>query len=658
MNFIKYDLVRNKPITLVFATILILSCCRLAAQESPKETDYFKIFPVTAPEDAVLEVGGLASIPNGDLAVATRRGDIYIIENPTARYPYFRKFASGLHEVLGLAYKDGALYAAQRGELTKITDTNKDGHSDKSKLSDTGTDGKADTFETIYAWPLTGNYHEYSYGPKIAADGTFFVSANVAFFDEEWWSGASRVPWRGWVMHITGKNKMEPWATGMRSPCGLGIIDGELFYADNQGDWIGSGGIWHLKKGAWTGHPAGLQWSGQPNSPVKISKDDVYAIVDPRKKRGGNGEWIKPENNVNDRIIPLYTLKDKFPALQTPAVWLPHGIFGVSNSELVKIPDNAFGAFGGQILIGDQGQSKIMRVFMEKVKGEYQGAAFDFRSGFNSGVLRMAWAGDGSLFVGETSRGWGASGNALQGLERLAWSGQDPFEMKAVRAMPDGFEIEFTKPADSRSAANPASYNVSSFIYKYHPVYGSPPVNQEVNKVKGVKLSPDGLKARIVVDNLRPYYIHEIRLPGVKSAEGAYTLVHPLAYYTLNNIPDGEKLGVSELNTKKPGGTGIPAKLTGKPTSARNHVPTFEEIKPLLGKYTCLACHSADKRQVGPAYASVAQKNYTNEQIVELIYNPKPKNWPDFATEMPPMPQVPKSDALRIAAWINSLSKN
>lgn len=85
----------------------------------------------------ILEVGGLVTLPNGDLGISTRRGDVYIVENPTSNRPYFRHFASGLHEILGLAYKDGALYCAQRGELTKLVDTN--------------MDGKADVYETVYA---------------------------------------------------------------------------------------------------------------------------------------------------------------------------------------------------------------------------------------------------------------------------------------------------------------------------------------------------------------------------------------------------------------------------------------------------------------------------------------------------------------------------
>lgn len=78
-------------------------------------------------------------------------------------------------------------------------------------------------------------------------------------------------------------------------------------------------------------------------------------------------------------------------------------------------------------------------------------------------------------------------------------------------------------------------------------------------------------------------------------------------------------------------------------------------MKPLLAKYTCVACHNASKRQVGPAFVDVAKRKYSNEQILKLLANPKPQNWPDYATEMPPMPQVPRADGLKIAAWINSL---
>ncbi|WP_375446008.1 c-type cytochrome [uncultured Fibrella sp.] len=85
---------------------------------------------------------------------------------------------------------------------------------------------------------------------------------------------------------------------------------------------------------------------------------------------------------------------------------------------------------------------------------------------------------------------------------------------------------------------------------------------------------------------------------------------------------------------------------------AQDNIP--DDMKALMTKYTCIACHRVDTRLVGPAYKDVAKRNYSNDQIVELIYNPKPVNWPGYIA-MAPMKQVPKEDALKLATWINTL---
>jgi len=535
---------KNKKNSLITYLFTFLLCSGLFAQgdKQTNEDDYYKIITLPIPEGVMLEVGGMVTLPDGRIAVSTRRGDVWIIENPymaNSEHPKYTLFASGMHECLGLAYKDNAFYVAQRGELTKLIDKN--------------GDGIADVYETVYAWPLSGHYHEYSYGPKIADDGSFFVTGNVAFGDQAWWRGESRVPWRGWTMHITEDGKMEPWATGMRSPCGIGFIDGNFFYGDNQGDWMGSGFITSVNKGDFTGHPAGLRWTSgaevMPNVPVKITQQDIYSRIDPKIEKAGEPA-IKPENDPNDKGIPLFEMAKIIPGIKTPAVWLPHGILGSSTSEIIKnSPENkSFGPFAGQIFVGDQGQSKVDRVFLEKVNGIYQGASFLFKDGFQSGVLRMTWGSDGNLFVGQTNRGWGSTGKDLFGLQRLIWTGKTPFEMKAVRATPDGFEIEFTQPVDKTLALNADSYQVTGFIYKYHPVYGSPVINDKICALKGIKVSEDGLKVRIALDGLREKYIHEIKAIGIKNKDGLY-LLHNAAYYTLNSTPLGDKLA-SEFAVK------------------------------------------------------------------------------------------------------------
>lgn len=92
------------------------------------------------------------------------------------------------------------------------------------------------------------------------------------------------------------------------------------------------------------------------------------------------------------------------------------------------------------------------------------------------------------------------------------------------------------------------------------------------------------------------------------------------------------------------------------PARAQQQVKIPEDISKLLTQYACLACHKADAKVIGPAYVDVAKKKYTNAQIVALIYNPKPANWPGYPP-MSPMKNVPEKDALKIAAWINSLAK-
>jgi len=634
-----------------FALTLLLAGTITAQDrpELPSEADYYRITTVPVPEGIHLEGGGVVALPNGKLGVCTRRGEVWIIENPTmegGRTPRFTRFAEGLHEPLGLAWYRNALYTAQRGELTRLEDTDGDGY--------------ADDYRTIYAWPLSAHYHEYSFGPVVTEEGDFFVTTNVAFGEQEWWRGESRVPWRGWTLKISEDGTMEPWATGMRSPAGYGLYEGELFYTDNQGDWKGSGGIWHLPKGAFTGHPAGLRWTGLPGSPLRLTQEEFYARVDKRQEQV-DGRYVKPEN-IQDEENPdfEYELRRDFDDIQPPAVWLPHGILGISNTEILEDrTGGAFGPFQGQLFVGDQGQSKIMRVVLEKVKGVYQGVAFDFRSGFQSGVMRMDFDSQGNLFVGETNRGWGSAGTRNDGLEYVRWTGKMPFEIKTVRSMPDGFELEFTQPIDRESAEYLDSYVAKSYIYKYHPVYGSPQTNIEEIEFKGVRVSADGLSLRLVFDALRPYHIHEVVLQGVRSSQGL-PLLHPAFYFTLNRIPTGEKVPVEELVAKKRPKKKVASRATRskKPvrTTARASVPlTYAEVEPLLSKNTCFACHMTEERVVGPSYRAIAARNYSDERIVELIYSPEPKNWPEFATPMAPMPNVPRAEALKIAAWINSL---
>ena len=478
---------------------------RLQAQDTElaqRESDYYTISTVPIPDEVQLEVGGLAFTDDNQLGVSTRRGEIWLIDNPQSQQPTFRRYASGLHEPLGLAYRQGSFYTTQRAELTKLTDTNQD--------------GRADVFRTIYTWPLSGNYHEYSYGPLFLPDGDMLVTLNLSWVGE----GASLSKWRGWMLKISEEGEMTPIATGLRSPAGFGFnANGDVFYAENQGDWIASGRITHLEKGDFAGNPAGLRWTDDAASPLKMKR-----------------------KYVPDSVGLMHEFAQNFASMKLPTVWFPHTIMGISTSDIVTdTTGGAFGPFAGQLLVGDQGHSKIMRVFLEKVNDEYQGACFAFKEGFASGLLRMRWGPDDALYVGMTSRGWRSTGSEPFGLQRLRWTGKMPFEIKTMRAQSNGFLLEFTQPVDEATAALPESYAMTSFTYKYHRTYGSPIINQQPCPVQRVEVSADRRSARLFVSGLREGYIHELKADGVRNQQ-RQPLLHAAAYYTLNNRPEGETL--------------------------------------------------------------------------------------------------------------------
>lgn len=479
-----------------------------------KEEDFFSITTIPIPTHIALEVGGMVFMPGDKLAVCTRRGEVWIITNVymhNGEPPLYKRFARGLHEPLGLNLIGDYLYVIQRSEITRLRDID--------------ADGEADEYKTIFTRPLAVNYHEYAYSTIVDPENNMVVTLNLGWTDH----AESLSKWDGWMLKIDTAGNIKPFAAGFRSPAGMGFNkSGDIFYAENQGDWVGSGYIAHVTEGDFMGNPESLKWAAEPESPVKLRSKDIP-----------------------DTDEPKYDVAKKVNGLKSPAVWFPHTILGISTSDILLYDDKGkMGPFRDQLFVGDQGHSKIMRVALEKVKGVYQGAVFPFREGFSCGILRMKWGSDGSMFVGMTNRGWGSMGTEPFGLQQLVWNGQIPFEMKTISAKPDGFEIEFTRPADIKRAKE-AIYSVTSFTYKYGHKYGSPVINDSEREIKAVNISTDGLRVRIVLDSLKPGYIHEIKAEGIRSADN-FLLMHNVGYYTLNEIPDGEKLVITEENRVSP----------------------------------------------------------------------------------------------------------
>ena len=452
-----------------------------------REANSYPLTTLTPPADCVLEVGGLAFRPDGQLLACTRRGEIWRIEQPASASPKFHRYAVGLHEPLGMhIVDDHELYVIQRPELSRLVDRDRN--------------GRVDEFQTVCdRFGVSGDYHEYAFGPARFQGGDFFVTLNVGFGGGH----QAKVPYRGWCVRIDPKTgSMEPWAYGLRSPNGVNFSpDGDLFYADNQGEWVATNKLCHLRKGEFYGHQAGLKWVKQ--SPFRDKPDEL------------------PSGMRYDATPP--------PPVTPPAVWFPFGRMGQSLTEPVwDTTGGKFGPFAGQCFLGDQTRACVMRAAMEKVNGVFQGACFPFRNGLQCGVNRLAFGPDGSLYAGQTNRGWGSIGGQPHGLQRIAFNGQTPFEIHHVTITKNGFDLHLTKPV-----ANPGTATVKSFTYVYHSTYGCPETDPQGETVALTKTSDTVLS--LAVPGVRRGRVYEISLDGTSAANGE-PLMHAEAYYTVNEL--------------------------------------------------------------------------------------------------------------------------
>jgi hypothetical protein len=468
----------------------------LRAQEPAEESAYYTVERYTPPDGVVLEVGGLGFVSDGRLVVSTRRGQVWIVEGALTDDPAdarFSLFAEGLDEGLGLAVVDDQVHVLQRGELTRLLDS--DG------------DGRADVQQTLANdWGVSGNYHEFAFGLPVDEAGNFYAALNVSFFSPKWWLGKSPVPWRGWALRLDPRSgETTPLAYGLRSPCGLGFdLDGRLFATDNQGDWMPACPILHIKPGPprFFGHPASLNWT--------------------EEYRANGAE-------ASDTLPPAAT---RAPA----AIWLP---YKWSRSTGNLVPDGTRGAFGpfeGQLFVAELTNGMLLRAQLEEVQGELQGAVIPFRQRIGS-LARVEFAPDGSLLCGFTNRGWGGLAPG-HGLARVRWTGALPLEMHTVHLLQDGFEIAFTKPLRTDAVPGPDAIELIQYDYDWWWEYGSPERHVTRVDATSVALSPDGYVLTVRTAGLVPAMVARLRLSGVVAQDGT-PLLHDEFAYTINQLPEG-----------------------------------------------------------------------------------------------------------------------
>lgn len=469
-----------------------------------REREYYPIVNIPLPKGLVIEAGAFAVLPDRRMAVGTRHGEIFLMDGVDADKPTptFHRFATGLDEIFGLTWHDNAFRVTQSCELTRVSDSN--------------NDGVADRFETISDDWGYANYHEYAFGSKLDPQGNQFVALGLS---ESYHSYALN---RGFIMKVAPNGKTTAFASGLRSPGGIGFDEhGALFYIESQGPWNCSCSLKAVSQQSFHGHPASFHW--YPFAPE----------LGPVPELPKSGTRIHTEKQRVQQLVPY-------------AVIFPYIRMGRSITAFnVDRTQGQFGPFKNQIFLGDYTQSILMRATTENINGVWQGACYPFREGLSTGILHVEFTPGGKLLCGGTNRGWPVRGVKPFALERLEWSGKLPFEINRVTIEPDGFLVTFTKPVEQQTGSSPDSYALSAFTHPYHAGYGGPEIEQHQPGVTAIALSEDGLSARITLDRLLPGFVYELDLARVRSRDNE-PLLHRHAFYTVNEIP------AAPANTRRP----------------------------------------------------------------------------------------------------------
>lgn len=469
------------------------------------------------------QTGALAFSPDGKFMAVTTfhprnvgvviqepNGTLYVLENVTDQDTSQIKVhtvSDQLFHPLGAYWLDDALFVLERDELSKWTDTDDDGIPDKK--------------ETFASGWISDNFHNFSFGLPYH-DGYFYgaLSTSLHVSKEERETlvagpgiagrisndrntiggNAPNPPHRGCIMKVDAKTGEIEWiAGGLRTPNGIGIgPDGIVLAPDNQGDWKPSNGIYAVRGGEFLGK-------------YNCTASTMYY------PDGGTPSLFSEKEPTH------------------PAVWMPQNEIGNSPAQILMIPEGQ--PFAGQMLIADNTQGGIHRVFMEEIDGRWQGTIFRHSMGFEAGPNRLAWGPDGCLYVGGMGQGSGNWGWNLTkfGLQRMRPTGETAFEYEKIETTADGFRVSFTMPVPEAQLADPASWLIDAWTYVATPFYGGPKREPYTITPSEIIVSEDRKSAELAIEDRRPNFVYHIRIDA--ESDTGEKMWSPEAWLTFHNAP-------------------------------------------------------------------------------------------------------------------------
>jgi len=410
--------------------------------------------PLENPWQAWLRPGGFDFTPDGEAAiVAMWNGDVWRVDGVKQLAPAelrWRRIATGLFQPLGVKFRGDELFVICRDQLARLHDLNGNGEIDY-----------IESFNNDHH--VTEHFHEFAMGLQTDAEGNFYYAKSARHALD------SLVPHHGTLLRVSADGtRTDILATGFRAANGVCLNDdGSFFVTDQEGHWMPKNRINRVTKGGFYGNMYGY-------TDVKDTSDD---------------------------------------AMEPPMVWITNDK-DRSPAELLWVPENAWGPFGGSLLNLSYGTGKIFLVPHEEVGGLWQGAVCELpMPAFGTGIMRGRFGNDGALYACGMFA-W--AGNAVEpgGFHRIRHTGAAAAMPLAVRAVRGGMILTFSEALAS-AEVSPSSFALKVWSANRTANYGSPHIDERPLEITAATLAADRRSLALTVPRLAPTQFYElvIKLP-------------------------------------------------------------------------------------------------------------------------------------------------
>ena len=464
---------------------------------SDNQTDAYVVdkigVPFNNPHEPKMRIGAFDFFKDGKTAaVCTWDGDVWIVSHIDDKLDKvtWKRFATGLHEPLGLKIVNEKIHTVGDNQITRFHDYN--------------GDDEADFLENFNNdWENTEGFHAFCFDLHTDPEGNFYFAIGCPV--RAGGRGFERMgKHHGSVIKVSpdGK-KLSIYASGFRAPNGIGVgPNGEVTTGDNEGSFVPSAPLHWVKPGSFNGVVDSYHGKRKLKSSPILGYEIEYK------------DWKKYKADAREGFQHDPSEAPK------PLVWMSKKR-GIDNSGggQAWVTSDKWGPLKDQLLHLSYGQSKMYVVLKEEKKGLMQGGVARMPVELSSSAMRARInPRDGQLYTSGL-KGWQTNAKGNGGLDRIRYTGKPVHLPKSIQVKKDRIEISFYEALDPNAVNSLSQFKFGAWNLKWSFNYGSPEIPVKDLELKKVELLEDGKTIALYIPNLKPVHMAQIDY-DIKSAKG------------------------------------------------------------------------------------------------------------------------------------------